>query len=230
MDYCQVILSSVPTQSPYRQYLSRRKSFRAPNQRSLFDVRLEGKEVITYQVEGDEVVRYRNNLFALFQQIFLPTVLFIGIIIMLGFGVYYLYFTTALHGPNRQYRTGNSIVLVPFAILAVLGWWIYQYVDWANYFFQITHDQILIIERPPLEKRTGDPLFSLKILFLPIMNTMLDWVCSFKVGKVHINVGSKIITLRSVFDHRFVQQDIDHHRNARNAQLQRERSTREAGE
>ena len=118
---------------------------------------------------------------------------------------------------------------MPFAILAVLGWWIYQYVDWANYFFQITHDQILIIEQPPLEKERRSPI-QLEDIVSTDYEHDVGLGLLLNVGKVHINVGSKIITLRSVFDPRFVQQDIDRHRNARNAQLQRERSTREAGE
>ena len=173
---------------------------------NFFKVRFEDKEIITY----------RKHWFVLLQQIWLPTALLLGLLAVLGGGIYYLYFTSASTAPTVSSERETLFVIVPFAFLVVLGWWIYQYVDWSNDIYQVTPDQILDIDRTPLgrEDRTAAQLESILATDYErrgIFGILLNY------GKVHITVGGSKMTFHDVFDPLSVQQDIDRRRMARNA-------------
>jgi CRP-like cAMP-binding protein len=173
---------------------------------NLFKLRFEDKEIITY----------RKHWFVLLQQLWLPTALLLGILAALGVGIYYLYFTSASIAPTVSSERETLFVIVPFAFLVVLGWWIYQYVNWANDIYQVTPDQILDIERTPLgrEDRTAAQLESILATEYErrgVLGILLNY------GKVHITVGGSKMTFHDVFDPISVQQDIDRRRMARNA-------------
>ena len=108
---------------------------------NLFKIRFENKEIITY----------RKHWFVLLRQIGLPTVLMIGLFVVLGFGINYLFFnSSAATSPTIGIDRKTFFIIWGSAFLIVLGWWVYQYVDWANDIYQVTPDQILDIERTPL--------------------------------------------------------------------------------
>jgi len=173
---------------------------------NFFKLRYEDKETITY----------RKHWFVLVEQTWLPTVLFLGLLALLGVGIYSLYFTSAATASTANTERETLFVLVPFALLAMLGWWIYQYVDWSNDIYQVTSDQILDIDRRPLgsEQRTAAQLES-------ILATDYERVgilgLFFNFGTVHITVGGSKMAFKDVFDPPSVQQDIDRRRMARNA-------------
>ncbi len=179
---------------------------------NLFKVRYEDKETITY----------RKHWFVLLEQLWLPTVLLLGILAVIGAGIYYLYFTSASTAPTVGSERETLFVIMPFAFLVVLIWWIYQYVDWSNDIYQVTPDQILDIDRKPLgsEQRTAAQLenilatdYERRGLFGILLN----------YGKVHITVGGSKMTFHDVFDPLSVQQDIDRRRMARNAEKEETR-------
>ena len=120
--------------------------------------------------------------------------------------------TAPIIGLERE----TLFVLAPVALLIVLGWWIYQYVDWSNDIYQVTPDQILDIDRKPLgrEQRTAAQLESILATDYErygILGVFLNY------GTVHITVGGSKMTFHDVFDPPSVQQDIDRRRMARNA-------------
>jgi len=173
---------------------------------NFFKVRYEDKETITY----------RKHWFVLVEQIWLPTVLLLGVLAVLAGGIYYLYFTSASTAAIADLERETLFVVAPLAFLAVLVWWIYQYVDWSNDIYQVTSDQILDIDRKPLgsEQRTAAQLEN-------ILATDYERVgilgLFFNYGTVHITVGGTKMAFKDVFDPPSVQQDIDRRRMARNA-------------
>jgi hypothetical protein len=136
---------------------------------NFFKVRYEDKETITY----------RKHWFVLVEQTWLPTVLLVGILAILAGATYYLYFTSASTAPTVGSERETLFVILPLALLAVLVWWIYQYVDWSNDIDQVTPDQILDIDRKPLgsEQRTAAQLEN-------ILAT--DYERHGKIGRAHV--------------------------------------------
>jgi len=179
---------------------------------NFFKVRYEDKETITY----------RKHWFVLLEQIWLPSVLLLGILAVIGVGIYYLYFTAASTAPIVGSERETLFVIMPFVFIVVLGWWIYQYVDWSNDIYQVTPDQILDIDRKPLgsEQRTAAQLENILATDYErrgIFGVLLNY------GKVHITVGGSKMTFHDVFDPLSVQQDIDRRRMARNAEKEETR-------
>ena len=179
---------------------------------NFFKVRYEDKETITY----------RKHWFVLLEQIWLPSVLLLGILAVIGGGIYYLYFTSASTAATVSSERETLFVIMPFAFIVVLIWWIYQYVDWSNDIYQVTPDQILDIDRKPLgsEQRTAAQLENILATDYErrgIFGVLLNY------GKVHITVGGSKMTFHDVFDPLSVQQDIDRRRMARNAEKEETR-------
>ena len=208
MNPTQEVTAQAPSQAQVTTQ-AKRKNAGMPGEglfANFFRVRYEDKETITY----------RKHWFVLVQQTWLPTLLFLGLLAFLGVGIYYLYFTPASATPTVNTERETLFVIVPFALLVLIGWWIYQYVDWSNDIYQVTSDQILDINRQPLgsEQRTAAQLEN-------ILATEYERVgilgLFFNYGTVHITVGGTKMAFKDVFDPPTVQQDIDRRRMARNA-------------
>ena len=188
---------------------SKKKKSSAPREglfANFFKMRFEDKEVITY----------RKHWVVLVEQIWLPSIILLGILIFLAVGIYYLYFTSASTVPIIGLERDTLFVVVPIAFLAVLIWWIYQYVDWSNDIYQVTPDQILDIDRKPLgrEQRTAAQLENILATDSERYGVVGIF---FNYGTVHITVGGSKMAFHDVFDPASVQQDIDRRRMARNA-------------
>jgi CRP-like cAMP-binding protein len=168
----------------------------------LFKLRFEEREIITY----------RKHWFILIRQVWLPTLLGIGLFAGLGLGISYLFISSsAAQNPALGAERGTFFVVWAVAFLIVLAWEIYQYVDWANDIYQVTPEQILDIERKPLgsEERTAAQLENILATEYErrgILGLFLNY------GTVHITVGGTKMTFKDVFDPPSVQQDIDRRR------------------
>jgi hypothetical protein len=99
-------------------------------------------------------------------------------------------------------------------MIPVIGWWIYQYIDWTNDIFRVTGDQIMDIDRKPFgtEERRAAPLDN-------ILGTryerigFLGYILNF--GTVYIDIGSTQFAFEDVLDPAGVQSDIDRRRLSR---------------
>jgi len=101
--------------------------------------------------------------------------------------------------------SGWSILLV--ALLAVLGWWLYDYVDWVNDVYKVTPEQIIDINKKPLSKENRksaslDNIMSTASERRGILGLLLNY------GVVKIKVGSDLFDFTDVFDPPQVEQDI----------------------
>jgi hypothetical protein len=131
-------------------------------------------------------------------------------------GLIYLFGPSASQNPALGLERETLFVLWPVFFIAVLVWWIYQYVDWSNDIYQVTPDQILDIDRKPLgrEQRTAAQLENILATDYERYGILGIF---FNYGTVHITVGGNKMTFHGVFDPPSVQQDIDRRRMARNA-------------
>ena len=209
--------SPEPPPSPPDQSASKakKKKSSAPRESlfaNFFKMRFEDKEIITY----------RKHWVVLVEQIWLPSIVLLGVLMFLAVGIYYLYFTSASTASIIGLERDTLSVVAPVAFIAVLIWWIYQYVDWSNDIYQVTPDQILDIDRTPLgrEDRTAAQLEN--ILATDSERYGIVGIF-FNYGTVHITVGGNKMAFKDVFDPLSVQQDIDRRRLARNAEKEETR-------
>jgi len=172
---------------------------------NLFKMRLEEGAVITY----------RKHWFVLIRQVFFPSLILLGLIGLTGMRLYSLASNPEL-GVFQTMADGSRgidtiVVSLPLLMIPVIGWWIYQYVDWTNDIFRVTNDQILDIDRKPLgtEERRAAPLDN-------ILGTryerigFLGYILNF--GTVFIDVGSAQFAFEDVLDPAGVQSDVDRRR------------------
>ncbi|MGB7874818.1 MAG: cyclic nucleotide-binding domain-containing protein [Anaerolineales bacterium] len=167
------------------------------------------------RIEEGEMITYRKHWFVLLRQVFIPTLIFIG---LLGLFLRHLYILAispelaliqTLEDGSRALDT--AAVTLPLLIILILGWWIYRYVDWINDIFRVTTDQILDIDRKPLgtEERRAAPLDSIlgtRYERIGFLGYMLNF------GTVYIDVGSAQFAFEDVLDPAVVQSDIDRRR------------------
>jgi len=163
-----------------------------------FKVRFEEKGVITY----------RKHWAVLMREISLPSILILLVVGFLG---------ARLGGLLKFSTVGNLLLMSGVALLPLVLWWTYRYVDWANDIYQITADQIVDINRKPLarELRKVAPLENIlgtEVDRKGIVGILLNY------GDVITNIGTAQFVFEGVYDPIGVQQDIVH---AQEAYLQR---------
>jgi len=164
---------------------------------------------IKLRFETKGTITYRKHWFVLVTQVWPPSLLLLlGLIAIIWRSV------VLIKAPGGQGGFDTFISLTVILLVIVLGWWIYQYVDWSNDIFQVTEDQILDIDKTPLgrEERKSAPLDN-------ILTTESERRGFLKVllnyGNVYITVGGTKMVFQDVFDPPSVQQDIDRRREAR---------------
>ncbi len=92
-------------------------------------------------------------------------------------------------------------------LLGIIGWWLYDYEDWANDVYKVTPDQIIDFYKKPLgqEQRKSAPLDSIMSTSYErkgILGLLLNY------GIVRIKVGADSYDFMDVFDPPQVEQDI----------------------
>lgn len=170
--------------------------------------------------EEHGVITYRKHWAVLLREIFLPSALFMSIVVLLG---------ARLGGLTAGFNPTTFTLLALLALTGAGLWWLYRYVDWANDIYQITSEQIVDVYKKPLarEERKVAPLEN-------ILGTEVDRKGIFGIvlnyGDVIANVGTSEFTFDGVFDPITVQQDIVHAQEAfleRRAERERKKRQRE---
>lgn len=151
---------------------------------------------VRFEVGG--TTTYRKHWFMLVKGIWIPLILFLlGMILLGAFSTYNLTFISRSAG----------MLLSGLSIIGISLWMLYQYVDWRNDMFQLTDDQVIDIDRKPLgkESRRTAPLENI----LSIEYERLGiWGVLFNFGTVYITVGNTKLTFDHVYNPSEVQQDI----------------------
>ena len=168
------------------------------------------------RLEDSGIITYRKHWFVLWRQIWQPSLL-IFLIVMGMFARLYTLITTPsekLFDFTNGIRVDTVMIALPIVLLPLIGWWIYQFIDWRNDIFQVTSDQILDIDKKPFgtEERRAAPLEN-------ILSTEYHRIglagYLFNFGTVEITVGASKLAFEDVLDPATVQADIDNRRAAR---------------
>ena len=171
--------------------------------------------------ERDGVITYRKHWLLLVRKTFWPSITLALLIVL----TLYMGGTGALWGDG--FMSGlPGLTLGGLLYLATISWWIYNYIDWSNDIYQLTHDKILDIERKPLgeeEKKTAplDSILSLEHTRLGILQLALNY------GDVTIMVGQTPFVFRGVYNPDDVQQDISSYIEARRRKKEESESERD---
>jgi hypothetical protein len=191
--------------------------------------RILGANLFKVRLEEGATITYRKHLFVLFQQVFLPSVIFLGLLGLLVVRLYNLAVDPDLALIQTMTDGSRGIdtitVSLPLLMIPVIGWWIYQYIDWTNDIFRVTSDQIMDIDRTPFgtEVRRAAPLDNIlgtRFERLGLLGYLLNY------GTVYIDVGSAQFAFEDVLDPAGVQSDVDRRRLARiSAKKDAERAT-----
>ena len=175
---------------------------------NLFKMRLEEGSIITY----------RKHWFVLIRQVFFPSLILLGLLGLWAARLYTLAASPTLAIvqtlPDGSRALDTITVSLPLLMIPVIGWWIYQYIDWTNDIFRVTGDQIMDIDRKPFgtEERRAAPLDNILSTRYERIG-FLGYVINF--GTVYIDIGSTQFAFEDVLDPAGVQSDIDRRRLAR---------------
>jgi hypothetical protein len=105
-------------------------------------------------------------------------------------------------------------ILITFVPL--LGWLIYEVMDWSNDQYQVTPEQIIDLDRKPFGTQTRNAAQLENILGTESQRIgILGEI--FNYGTVYITVGGSRLAFEDVMDPASVQSDIDRRREARQA-------------
>ncbi len=158
--------------------------------------------------EKDGVITYRKHWFLLLEQIGVPTI-WIGIgIVLVSIGI-------------NLYISGTFLI-------AMLGWWLFGYVDWRNDRYELTFRDIFDLEKRPLGREVTKSAPLENILSLEHRrDSILERIFDF--GTVIVNVGDTTFNFIGVHNPTWVQQEIATRQQARKKKLQAEETAREQG-
>jgi hypothetical protein len=152
--------------------------------------------------QKDATITYRTHWHFLVKRVWVPTILFIGLLIL----PFIYFFSTSL--PKLSFLG----VLIPYliAMFAIGGWWVYGYMDWENDAYILTEDQIMDVYRKPLgkeEKRSAQlkNIQSIEYKQKGLVSLLLNF------GTVCIRIGDDEFTFDNVFDPSQVQRQIFSH-------------------
>jgi hypothetical protein len=180
--------------------------------------RVIGANLFKVRLEEGATITYRKHWFVLVQQILLPSLIFLGIVGLLAARLYTLATSPDLALvqtlPDGSLAADTIAVSLPLLLIPVIGWWIYQYLDWTNDIFRVTSEQIMDIDRKPFgtEVRRAAPLDNIlgtRYERLGVIGYLINY------GTVYIDVGSAQFAFEDVLDPAGVQADVDRRRLAR---------------
>lgn len=154
----------------------------------------------TFEVRFEQggVITYRKHWAVLLRFIALPSITVLLVVGLLG---------ASVGGLLRIFGFEADLIAGLFLLVPAFGWWVYQFMDWANDLYQITADQILDVYKKPLarELRKIAPLENIlgtQVKRKGIVGLLLNY------GDVIAQVGTEEFSFEGVFEPNRVQQDI----------------------
>lgn len=182
-------------------------------------LRMLGADTLKLRYEAGESVFYRKHWFVLIAQALVPLM---GIIAALGLFIWRL--VRLARSPEEAFIriVNGSIAVDPFStailitLVPLLGWLVYEVMDWSNDQFQVTPEQIVDLDKKPFGTQTRNAAQLESILGTEYQRIgILGEI--FNYGTVYITVGGSKLAFENVVDPAAVQSDIDRRREARQA-------------
>lgn len=177
-------------------------------------LRYFGAERLRLRYEQGDSVIYRKHWIVLIQQAWIPI---LGLLLILGAFLYRLYQLAI--SPDSLISLQNGLTVdawggaLIIAFFPLLGWLIYQIIDWSNDIYQVTNEQIIDLDKKPLGTQTRNVSQLESILGTESKRSGLLGEI-FNVGNVYITVGGTKLVFENVIDPATVQSDIDRRRMA----------------
>ncbi|MCX6057593.1 MAG: cyclic nucleotide-binding domain-containing protein [Chloroflexi bacterium] len=170
------------------------------------------------RVEDGGTVTYRKHWFVLLQQVGQPLFYFLIVNILIIIRGWYLAKTPNLTfiRPNAAGvpRPDTIVVFLLFVTLPLIGWLVWEYLDWNNDIFMVTPEEIIDLDKTPLgteERRSAqiENILSTEYQRIGLAGYLLNY------GTVYITVGGTKLEFQDVLDPAGVQADINRRRMAR---------------
>lgn len=190
-----------------------------PRRGRLSMLRLLGAGTLKLRYEAGESVFYRKHWFVLIQQAWLPLA---GILAV--FVAFFWRLVRLAQSPDEAFLqiVNGALVADAFSLallislVPLIGWLIYEVVDWSNDQFLVTPEQIVDLDRKPFGTQTRNAAQLEHILGTEYQRIgILGEI--FNYGTVYITVGGSKLAFENVIDPASVQSDINRRREARQA-------------
>lgn len=170
------------------------------------------------RVEDGGTVIYHKHWFVLLQQASKPLLFFAGVVTLIFIRIWSL-----AQSPDQSFlepnaagslRPDTAIVLLLFLTLPIIGWMVWEYIDWKNDIFMVTPDEIVDLDKKPLgteERRSAqiESILSTEYKRVGLTGYLLNY------GTVFIVVGGTKLEFQDVLDPAGVQADINRRRMTR---------------
>jgi hypothetical protein len=179
------------------------------------------KGVFSLRTEEAGKVIYHKHWVVFLEQAWRPILLLIGV---MGLQVWRAVILFNSPDASLFYRNSTGAlrpdtitVALPMLALPVIGWLVWEYVDWKNDIFMLTAEEIYDIDRQPFgkeEKRAAqiESILSISYKREGVMAYLFNY------GTVEITVGGSKFDFQDVADPASVQADINRRRMVRIAQ------------
>ena len=170
------------------------------------------------RVEDGGTVTYRKHWFVLLKQVGQPLFYSLIVNILILIRGWYLVKTPNLTfiRPNAAGvpRPDTIVVFLLFVTLPLIGWLVWEYLDWNNDIFMVTPEEIIDLDKTPLgteERRSAqiENILSTEYQRIGLAGYLLNY------GTVYITVGGTKLEFQDVLDPAGVQADINRRRMAR---------------
>ena len=148
--------------------------------------------------EEDGKITYRTHWLIMLKKLLMPTLVLVLVQLVL---------VARLTGLFSLFDPVSVVIIVGMLDLAGLLWWMYQFFDWRNDYYVLTHDQVMDVYKKPLgdEDKRAAPLRNIQSINFK-RNGLLGIIFNF--GTVYILIGDNQLTFNNVFNPSEVQREI----------------------
>jgi CRP-like cAMP-binding protein len=174
-------------------------------------------DIFKIRTEENGIVTYRRHWLILAKRAWLATIALVSLT-----AVFFIWITNGV-----PFIPANLFLLIwGLLYIAVLIWWIYEYVDWRNDIYQVTEEHIVDVYKKPLgeiDKKTAplENILSLHHEQTGLIRLILNY------GDVVAMVGHARFTFDGVYNPSEVVQDIFLRMNARKRRQREVEASRE---
>jgi hypothetical protein len=182
-------------------------------------LRLLGAGTLKLRYEAGESVFYRKHWFVLIQQALMPLLGIIAAFVLFVWRqvrLFELPEEALIRSVNGALTVDAYSLAILIALVPLLGWLIYEVMDWSNDQYQVTPEQIVDLDKKPFGTQSRNAAQLENILGTEYQRIgILGEI--FNYGTVYITVGGSKLAFENVIDPASVQSDIDRRREARQA-------------